>query len=139
MPPVPIEEKQSHGSLKDGLLRRLRQIHGSLQKRAPLEKFEWSSHTPPWPQTKHHQNEDQDRAGGASIGPASRWGECAVILLRQLTDVQEVQVSTVLPSLLHMVRHASCQHAFPQHSIWECEDSTVSLWTTNYVCVLKEH
>jgi len=51
-----------------------------------------------------------------------------VVLLRQLTDVQEAQVSTVLPSLLHMVRHThtlsapSVREPSTPHRIWECED-----------------
>ena len=113
MLPSPIEDTQGHGSLKDGCLRRLRQIHGSLQTHAPLEEsssHRLQTHTPPWPQTQLHHDENQDQAGGSSTGPAARWGECAVILLRQLADVQEAQVSTVLPSLLHMVRHNTPFH-----------------------------
>ncbi|KAM4618266.1 uncharacterized protein ACJ7VT_007672 [Polymixia lowei] len=108
---TPREDKERHAALRDGCIRRLRQIHSTLQTHTLTQiQTEQSSPLPPrqaQPQTTltHKSPQIQTQAQiSSSLTEDSqpRWGSCALDLLKQLIELQEAQVSVVLPALLHM-------------------------------------
>ncbi|XP_029909412.1 uncharacterized protein LOC115360574 [Myripristis murdjan] len=106
------EDKERHNVLREGCISRLKQIHNDLQTHmnTQIQKVQ-NSHQPQpksLPQTLHTyksfqpQIQAQTQIGSTAGGPKSQWDACAVMLLTQLMELQEVQVAAVISAMLDM-------------------------------------
>ena len=95
-------------------MRKIKHTHAMLQTHTQTQSPLGSPILQLQPQSQT-QNQTQDQTKSQtqgqtqsleSVGPSSQfqWGACALVLLTQLMELQEAQVSAVLPSLVDMVR-----------------------------------
>ncbi|XP_071356635.1 uncharacterized protein [Trachinotus anak] len=87
-------KEESHSVLRNGCIKRLRQIHASLQThngtQTPLEETNFQ----PQPHMQAHI------CTKPAVWSQHQLEDCALLLLTHLLELQEVQVSTLLPVLL---------------------------------------
>lgn len=103
---VSYADNQKRAALRNGCIKKLRQIHADLQTRNRTQT----------PFKQHHQPQMQAHVS-SELWSQDQLEDCSLVLLTELIELQEVQASVVLPALIDKV--SQCSHTI------KSKDSTI--------------
>lgn len=104
--PVSYADNQKPAALRNGCIKKLRQIHADLQTHNRTQT----------PLKQQHQPQMQAHVS-SELWSQDQLEDCSLVLLTELIELQEVQASVVLPALIDKV--SQCSHTI------RSKDSTI--------------